>query len=186
MTIQRNLSGKVDEGVRRTIVEMDARLGRFERVLTIIANRAFTNGGAAGLTPQQRSDIAGLIGALGQRLIADGPSDPVIAQVGTGTLNSFTVTAGNQLTGGGSITADGGTITLAVSVTPLFTTVNVTTQYNVAGTKVVGAQGAAVADVASPDATDLPTVITLANEIKAQFNTWLARARASTGHGLIG
>jgi hypothetical protein len=44
---------------------------------------------------------------------------------------------------------------------------------------------AAVADVASADATDLAEVITLANEIKAQLNTWLARARATGGHGLI-
>lgn len=52
----------------------------------------------------------------------------------------------------------------------------------VAATQVVGAQGAAVADVASADATDLASVITLANETKAQLNTLLARQRA---HGLI-
>jgi hypothetical protein len=53
------------------------------------------------------------------------------------------------------------------------------------GTKVLGARGAAVADVASANATDLPSVIALANESKAQLNSWLARARAATGHGLI-
>ena len=37
----------------------------------------------------------------------------------------------------------------------------------------------AVADVASADATDLPSAITLANEIKAQFNELLANLRTS-------
>lgn len=54
----------------------------------------------------------------------------------------------------------------------------------VQGTKIFGAQGAAVADVASANATDLPTAITLVNEIKAQVNTAFARLRAATGHGL--
>ena len=64
-------------------------------------------------------------------------------------------------------------------------TLDLTTSLKVAGTKVLGAQGAAVANVASADATDLATVLTLANETKAQLNAWLARARASGGHGLI-
>jgi hypothetical protein len=54
--------------------------------------------------------------------------------------------------------------------------------YEVAGTQVVGAQGAAVADAANADATDLPSALALVNELKAQFNAALARARA---HGLI-
>lgn len=67
-----------------------------------------------------------------------------------------------------------------------FVSLDVTTSYEVGGVKVVGARGAAVADVASADATDLATVIALANETKAQLNTLLARVRAATGHGLIG
>ena len=66
-----------------------------------------------------------------------------------------------------------------------FVSIDVTTSYEVGGVKVIGARGAAVADVASADATDLPTVITLANETKAQLNLLLARVRAATGHGLI-
>lgn len=66
-----------------------------------------------------------------------------------------------------------------------FVSLDVTTSYEVGGTKVIGARGAAVADVASADATDLPTAITLANETKAQLNALLARIRAATGHGLI-
>jgi hypothetical protein len=68
--------------------------------------------------------------------------------------------------------------------TPVFL-VDTTGNIKIGGTYVVKAQGAAVADVASADATDLATVITLANETKAQFNTWMARARAATGHGLV-
>lgn len=66
-----------------------------------------------------------------------------------------------------------------------FTTLDLVTSLKINGTKVIGAQGAAVADVASAAATDLPTVITLANEIKTQLNLLLARTRAATGHGLI-
>lgn len=38
---------------------------------------------------------------------------------------------------------------------------------------------AAVADVATPDATDLPTVITLANALKAKINELLAAMRTA-------
>ena len=64
-------------------------------------------------------------------------------------------------------------------------TLTVATSFRVGTNDVVKARGAAVADVASADATDLATAITLANETKAQLNAWLARARAATGHGLI-
>jgi hypothetical protein len=63
-----------------------------------------------------------------------------------------------------------------------FVSIDVTTSYEVAGVKVVGARGAAVADVASADATDLATALTLANETKAQLNALLARVRT---HGLV-
>lgn len=63
-----------------------------------------------------------------------------------------------------------------------FVTLDLTTSIKIAGTKVIGAQGAAVADAASADATDLATAITLVNELKGKVNTLLARVRA---HGLI-
>jgi hypothetical protein len=69
--------------------------------------------------------------------------------------------------------------------TDRFVTLDLTTSLKIAGTKVVGARGTAVADVASADATDLATVITLANETKAQLNALLNRVRTATGHGLI-
>jgi len=50
------------------------------------------------------------------------------------------------------------------------------------GFQVVGARQAAIADVASADATDLTTVIALANELKTKLNLSLAKDRT---HGLI-
>lgn len=67
-----------------------------------------------------------------------------------------------------------------------FVDIAVTTGFKVGTNYVVKARGAAVADVASVDASDLATAITLANETKAQLNLLLARVRAATGHGLIG
>ena len=54
--------------------------------------------------------------------------------------------------------------------------------YKVAGTKVVGAQASAIADVSTADATDLPSAIALANANKAKINSTLAMLRT---HGLI-
>lgn len=65
-----------------------------------------------------------------------------------------------------------------------FVSLDLTTSLKVSGTKVVGTRGAAVADVASPDATDLATALTLVNELKAQVNLGFARLRSTTGHGL--
>ena len=65
-----------------------------------------------------------------------------------------------------------------------FVDIAVTTGFKVGTNYVVKARGAAVADVASADATDLPTALTLVNEIKAQVNTAFARLRSTTGHGL--
>lgn len=84
-----------------------------------------------------------------------------------------------------SVTAAANDLAFAMASTVATNIFNATTSFQQGGVKVVGAQGAAVADAASPDATDLATAITLVNELKAQLNTLLARLRASTGHGLI-
>jgi hypothetical protein len=54
--------------------------------------------------------------------------------------------------------------------------------YKVAGTKVVGGQASAIADVSTADATDLTSAIALANANKAKINAILAMLRT---HGLI-
>ncbi len=54
--------------------------------------------------------------------------------------------------------------------------------YKVAGTKVVGGQASAIADVSTADATDLASAIALANANKSKINTILAMLRT---HGLI-
>jgi hypothetical protein len=65
-----------------------------------------------------------------------------------------------------------------------FVDIAVTTGYKVGSNYVVKARGAAVADVASADASDLATAITLVNELKTQVNLAFARLRSTTGHGL--
>jgi hypothetical protein len=82
----------------------------------------------------------------------------------------------NQIT----VAIAAGVLTLSLPASP-----NVTTGYNVGGNQIIGTRKAAVADVASPNATDLATALTLANETKAQLNALLSRLRASTGHGVI-
>ena len=54
--------------------------------------------------------------------------------------------------------------------------------WDAGGNQVVSARQAAVATVASADATDLASALTLANETKAQLNDLLAKLRT---HGLI-
>jgi hypothetical protein len=54
--------------------------------------------------------------------------------------------------------------------------------YKVAGTKVVGGQASAIADVSTADATDLTSAVALANANKAKINAILAMLRT---HGLI-
>jgi hypothetical protein len=54
--------------------------------------------------------------------------------------------------------------------------------YKVAGTKVVGGQASAIADVSTADATDLSSAIALANANKAKINSILSMVRT---HGLI-
>ena len=54
--------------------------------------------------------------------------------------------------------------------------------YKVAGTKVVGGQASAIADISTADATDLASAIALANANKSKTNSTLAMIRT---HGLI-
>lgn len=114
MSIRRNLNTWVNgdsgrEAVRRTIDEMDQRLDRLAQMLSQVATNNGSNGN--GLTAQQRSDVAGLIGALAQGVIGQATPDPVLpGQIGGGTVIS--VTAGNGL-GGGTISTTG-TISLLI------------------------------------------------------------------------
>ena len=127
-----------------------------------------------GFSALQEQFITGLLGPFGQAPIGTTEGDPLLEQVGSGTVTSITITAGNQLTGGGTITTSG-TISVAVTATPTFTTVNVGVGgYLVSGTKVVGAQGAAVADAAGGATVDA--------EARTAINDLLARLRT---HGLI-
>lgn len=118
MTIQRNLNSWVNgdanrEAVRRTIDEMSSRLTRLEQTLAMLTKNTAINGSgsSSGLNAQQRSDVAGLIGALSQGVIGQSTPDPVLpGQIGGGTVVS--VTAGNGLSGGTISTS--GTVALLI------------------------------------------------------------------------
>lgn len=129
-----------------------------------------------------------LLNNLAAFLMANGAS--LAAMDSAGTLHELLfMSAGDQtflqfLTALNIRTTDGTTrAQFSLSgVNTIFNLSGAAAQYRVNGTQVVGARGAAVADVASANASDLATAITLANETKTQVNAWLARARA---HGLI-
>lgn len=101
------------------------------------------------------------------------------------TRAAITVTANDN--GASYFTTDTGKLwrVVAGAWADQFTTIELTTAVKIASNQIIGTRKAAVNDVASADATDLATVLLVANETKAQLNAWLARARAATGHGLI-
>jgi hypothetical protein len=149
--IQRNLSGKVDEEVRRTIVDLDSRLSQMEQLLVAIK----ANGNGGGLTRQQQADVAGLIGALGQGLIGSTATDPLLGSVGTGTLSSLsasTTVAGLSISVTNPTTAPAisltGTPNIAASnvtsgqldTARLPNTINIATAFQIAGAQVVNAR----------------------------------------------
>lgn len=77
-------------------------------------------------------------------------------------------------------TAGGGDVNIAgqfVGLVDVTGSINSTVSFQIGGTKVVGAQGAAVPDAAGGATIDV--------EARAAINTLLARLRAATGHGLI-
>lgn len=132
------------------------------------------------VTPQQVTEaVRGLIGIYGQRILGDdSAADPQLTEVGTtpGSVSSIAVTNGgdtNVNIAGSPITSSG-TITVSLTANPAFVTVDVTTQYNVAGTKVIGAQGALVADAAGGATID--------TQARTAINTLLSRLRT---HGII-
>jgi hypothetical protein len=122
----------------------------------------------------QQLQSIGLLGPLGQSLIGLSSSpDPQLQNLPTnnGTVTSINANGVNNVAVTGGPITSSGSLTITFSLTPAFTTVNVGAGgYLVSGTKVVGAQGAAVADA------------TGVGDVVAQLNAWLARARA---HGLI-
>lgn len=118
----------------------------------------------------QKLQLVGLLGPLGQNLVGVSANpDPQLQQLptGNGTVTSVTVSGdpSNGLNSSGSPVTSNGTISLTFGAS-----INVATSYKVAGTQVVAARGAAVADA------------TGAGDVVGQLNLWLARARS---HGLI-
>jgi len=88
--IQRNIKGKCEEDVRRTIEDLDASITALQGQFTALAAKS---NGNAPLSQLQLSQVAGLIGARAQALIGPDTPDPVLAQFGGGTVTA--VTAGD-------------------------------------------------------------------------------------------
>lgn len=89
--IQRNIKGKCEEDVRRTIEELDGQVAALQKQLAILA--AKSNGNAL-LNANQLSQVAGLIGARSQAVFGQDVADPFLpGAVGGGTVTG--VTAGD-------------------------------------------------------------------------------------------
>lgn len=89
--IKRNIKGKCEEDVRRTIEDLDAQVTLLQQQLTALA--AKSNGNAL-LNSNQLSQVAGLIGARSQAVFGQDVADPVLpGAVGGGTVTG--VTAGD-------------------------------------------------------------------------------------------
>lgn len=118
------------EEIVSAINQLSERLERLPLTLPVASQQQVTEA------------VKGLLGIFGQPILGD-PSaiDPLLTQIGTqpGAVSSIAVTNGGDANVNitGSPVTSSGTITVSLSATPSFTTVNVTTQYNVGGTKVV-------------------------------------------------
>lgn len=95
MTIQRNLNSWVQgdagrEMVRRTIDEMDKRLGRFEQMITNLA-KSEGNGNGRGLTARQQADVLALVAGRSSAVIGQETVDPLVVGLptGNGTVTNF-------------------------------------------------------------------------------------------------
>jgi hypothetical protein len=117
--------------------------------------------------------LIGLLGPLGQNLVGSTATpDPQLQSLptGNGTVTTVTVTGdANGIVISGSPYSTSGSIGVTLGAS-----LNVATSYKVAGTKVVGGQGAAVPDAAGGATIDA--------EARTAINTLLARMRA---HGMI-
>lgn len=165
------LNGRVDPQLYQRLIQL------FERVSVLEQRSPQTEQQVRGSVREELLAI-GLIGAQGQPLIGLNTTDPLLSQFaaapGTGTVTSINGAGGTNISVTGGPITSSGTLTVSISVTPTFTTVDASTSYKIGGTKVVGAQGAVVADAAGG--------VTIDAEARTAINTLLARLRT---HGLI-
>ena len=159
-------------------------IGKVDPALMAVVNRLFEaiyqlqeqqKQVATPTTVKQQLTDLGLLNILGQPVLGQTGSDPQLSSLpvspGTGTVTNLTGSGDTNITTTITNPTTTPNVGVTLTLTPSFTTVNVGVGgYLVSGTKVVGAQGAAVADA------------TGAGDVVAQLNAWLARARA---HGLI-
>lgn len=185
------------EGAQDIAVETQAYDAQGAAAQAIAQTVRSQSGTAAALTSDTRANKATTTGSLANDLYYETDTGFTYRWSGTAwvfawgigrgsaaTLAAITVTAADN---GAEfyVTDTGSWWYVAAGVWVERTKLNVVTEYKVGGNKVLGARGAAVAAVASPDATDLATAQTLVNEIKAQLNTFISRFRVTGGHGSI-
>ncbi len=155
-----NLRGKVDRLVERAIDQLYAAVENLQM-------KPPTSDQPAAPIVQAGEPNPSLLGTFGTRLIGDSsPVDPEIQTLepGGGTVSSVAVSGSSNISSAGGPITSSGTITISLVANPDVTSLKV------AGTKVVGAQAAAVADA------------TGALDVVAQLNDLLAKLRT---HGLI-
>lgn len=196
--IARNLKGKVDESVLRTLEDMD---GRLTQMLSDLATmKSSQNGNGSGFSAMQLQQIAGLIGSLAQPLIGSTTSDPILAGIPSSS-NAVTNVGATSTASGLALASNGGTtpmITLSgtpnigganitsgtIDTARLPATINIATAYQIAGVQVVNNQKtgwgawAGSATRSSKDTTTA-TLANVAEALKALLDDLLA-------HGLIG
>src|ERR1041385_7665327 len=122
--IDRSLKNVIPEKAFRTLEDMDRRMTQMATQLATLQGSIVQSNVQLS---RQASDIAGLIGPRAQSVIGQDVADPSLpGSVAGGTVSSVTVTAGTNLTGGGTITTTG-SVTLNLSANPSVTTVDAST-----------------------------------------------------------
>ena len=112
------------EEVVRTLSDLQSSIAEIAKRMDALPQNG--NGGSGGLTPQQRRDVAGLIGALSQPLIGSPTTDPVLAGVPSSS-NAVTNVGANSTASGLVLASSGGTApTITLSGTPNIDGANIT------------------------------------------------------------
>lgn len=164
------LAGKIDPLLYRRLEQIFrvlSQLREFQRVAPVQTQRAV-----------QRQ--LQLLGVLREPLVGQEAQDPSLATAATvpGTITDLTASGGSNLTVTVTSSGPGNSnrnINIVLSATPSFTTVNVSGHYEVGGTQVVGAQGAAIPDAAGGATIDVEGRAAT-NAILAFLRTWGAIA----------
>lgn len=149
MALPRNLNRWVDgdsgrEAVRRTLVEMDQRLARFEQVSALGKTGGNGNGREMGLSEFQQRQVLDLVAGRSTSVIGQDTPDPVLAGLNNGTVTSFSAGDLNPL-----FTTNEATVTTTPALT--FAQINQTANLIFAGPASGGAANPAFRSLTAAD-----------------------------------